>query len=130
MAAICEASSPACMIASDATPICVLQISLASCSTRPASGNICVNSFCAVAKISPALLNTMALLEVVPWSKAKIYLFIKTVNGVSKKLCEIHKNVSCNDCANNRSNNGYPSITPITSAFIFDRKYCVHNSRS
>ena len=52
--------------ASTATPICEAQISLGSCSTQPAAGKICVNSFCATALMAPSWSNTMARELVVP----------------------------------------------------------------
>ena len=52
--------------ASTATPICDAQISCGSCSTQPACGKICVNSFCATAVIAPSRSNTIARELVVP----------------------------------------------------------------
>ena len=79
IAAISFIVKPALVTASAATPNCVLHISLASCSTQPGCGNICVNSFCAVDTISPFLLNIIARELVVPWSNDKIYCGIKQI---------------------------------------------------
>ena len=59
--------------ASTATPICDAQISCGSCSTQPGCGKICVNSFCATARIAPSWSKTMARELVVPWSSARMY---------------------------------------------------------
>ncbi len=56
-AAISLASRPACASASAATPICVDQISIGSCSTQPGSGKIWAKLRCAVATTPPALIN-------------------------------------------------------------------------
>src|SRR5690348_2703714 len=77
IAAISFAVNPACVIASAATPSCVLHISFASCSTQPGFGNICVNSFCARDRMLPFLSKTIALELVVPWSKARMYFSMK-----------------------------------------------------
>src|SRR5882672_3478288 len=58
--------------ASAIVPYCVLQISSASCSTHPACGNICLNSFWATLMIEPCLSNIILRLLVVPWSSARI----------------------------------------------------------
>ena len=70
MAAISAADAPTLFMADSATPSWVVQISLASCSTQPGFGKYWVNSFCATLHISPARLNRMQRLEVVPASSA------------------------------------------------------------
>ena len=58
--------------ASATTPISVAQISCGSCSTQPACGKICRNSFCATPRIAPSRSKTMARELVVPWSRARM----------------------------------------------------------
>ena len=70
MAAMSAAVAPILFIADSATPSWVVQISFASCSTQPGFGKYWVNSFCATLHISPASLNRMHRLEVVPASRA------------------------------------------------------------
>ena len=74
IAATSDARIPALDSASCATPIWVLQISVASCSTQPGRGKICRNSFWPTALMSPAWSKTMARLLVVPWSSARMNL--------------------------------------------------------
>ena len=52
----------------------LVQISMASCSTQPACGKICLCSICAVAAGTgrPSSSNRIALVDVVPWSMAKM----------------------------------------------------------
>ena len=57
MAAISFTVKPALVMASAAVPNCVLHISVASCSTQPGCGNICVNSFCATETMMPCSLK-------------------------------------------------------------------------
>src|SRR5262245_33858243 len=59
--------------ASTATPICDAQISCGSCSTHPGDGNICLNSFCAIARIAPSRSKRMARELCVPWPSARMY---------------------------------------------------------
>ena len=73
MAATSPARMPAPLRASCITPLWVLQISLASCSTQPGLGKIWRNSFWAEALMVPSWLKTMARLLVVPWSRARMY---------------------------------------------------------
>src|SRR5882757_6916445 len=82
IAAISLAVNRAFKIASAATPICDDHISTASCSTQPGLGYIWVNSFWAMDTMPPALLNTMALELVVPWSNDKMYFSIKDRIGL------------------------------------------------
>ena len=79
MAAILPAVMPRLAMASLATSIMVANISLASCSTQPGLGKYWVNSFCATEHISPASLNRMQRLEVVPASSAMIYFSITSL---------------------------------------------------
>ena len=67
------AVAPIIFIASTATPSWLAQISSASCSTQPGCGKYCVNSRCAMLRISPFSLNRMQRLLVVPASSAIIY---------------------------------------------------------
>src|SRR5207237_10534447 len=89
--------NPALLIASAATPNCVLHISLGSCSTQPGCGKICVNSFCAMLFIIPFLSNTIARELVVPWSKARIYCGIlnKQLGAENKSFTPIVQENSC-----------------------------------
>src|SRR3712207_4358815 len=82
MQAISWMVSPAFRTASVATPNCVDQISLASCSTQPGFGKICVNSFWATETIDPFLSKIMALELVVPWSKERTYFAISNRFGL------------------------------------------------
>ena len=54
-----------------ATSSCDDQIASGSCSTSPGRGKICGNSCCAVATTRPSWPNTIARLDVVPWSRAR-----------------------------------------------------------
>ena len=56
--------------ASRAVASCAAQISIASCSTQPGCGKICVNSHCALATMRPTSSNTMLRELEVPWSRA------------------------------------------------------------
>src|SRR6185312_1329805 len=58
---------------SDATPLCVDQISVGLCSTQPGLGNICGKGRCASANTLPCASITIALELVVPWSSASMY---------------------------------------------------------
>ena len=51
---------------SDSARDVVAQISMGSCSTQPGWGKICRKGYCALATISPRLLNRMARDVVVP----------------------------------------------------------------
>src|SRR5678810_230391 len=73
IAAISFTVKPVLVMASAAVPNCVLHISVASCSTQPDCGNICVNSFCAAETMFPCLLKIIERELVVPWSNDKIY---------------------------------------------------------
>ena len=73
MAAISAAVAPMLAMACRATSSWVEKISSASCSTQPGWGKIWVNSFWAMLHTSPAWLNRMQRLEVVPESSAMIY---------------------------------------------------------
>src|SRR4051794_23447369 len=64
---------PAFVSTASTTPICVSQISSGSCSTQPAVGKICWNSFCATALMVPSWSKTMARALVVPSSRARMY---------------------------------------------------------
>src|SRR6478736_5036015 len=77
MAAISFTVNPVLVMVSAAVPNCVLHISVASCSTQPGRGNICVNSFCATETIFPCLLKIIERELVVPWSNDKIYCGMK-----------------------------------------------------
>ena len=79
IAAMSSAVAPIFDMASTATPSCVDQISLASCSTQPGFGKYCVNSFWATLHISPFSLKRIHLLLVVPESSAITYFAIKTL---------------------------------------------------
>ena len=52
------------------------QMSFGSCSTQPGFGKCCGNSFCADAQIRPPWSKTIALEELVPWSRASMYCSI------------------------------------------------------
>src|SRR5207247_4821 len=59
--------------ASRATESCVDQMASGSCSTSPGAGKICGSSRWAEATARPSRPNTMARLDVVPWSRARTY---------------------------------------------------------
>ena len=78
MAAMFCAVMPAVFKALRAMAIWDDQISFASCSTQPGLGKIWRNSFWATAMIEPRLSKTMARELVVPWSRARMYFFMKS----------------------------------------------------
>ena len=53
----------------------LFHISSGLCSTHPFFGKYCLNSICDLKTDLPLVLNKIALLEVVPWSKVKINFF-------------------------------------------------------
>ena len=71
-AAMSSAESDASAIARRATSNCEDQIASGSCSTTPGRGRICGNSCWAVAKTRPSREKTIARLDVVPWSRARM----------------------------------------------------------
>ena len=72
MAAMSSARALTWPMASTAVPSMVDQISWALCSTQPGWGKNWVNSFCAMAQISPRRLKRIQRLLVVPASSAII----------------------------------------------------------
>ena len=70
---ISDADAPIFAIASTATLSCVDHISFALCSTHPACGKYCLNSFCARLQMRLCLSKSMHLQLVVPASRAIIY---------------------------------------------------------
>ena len=66
MPAMALGSMWAASTASDSARDVVAQISMGSCSTQPGWGKICRKGYCALATISPRLLNRMARDVVVP----------------------------------------------------------------
>src|SRR5699024_1386468 len=59
-------------IAADTARRALYQISVASCSTHPCRGMICLCSNCAEAQMLPSWLTMTHRVEVVPWSSAAI----------------------------------------------------------
>ena len=72
IAEISDADAPIFAIASTATLSCVDHISFALCSTHPACGKYCLNSFCARLQMRLCLSKSMHLQLVVPASRAII----------------------------------------------------------
>ena len=71
MPARADAAVPARERHSWTTDSVLVQISIGSCSTHPARGKICSCSRWATETIAPPESNTMARVEVVPWSMAR-----------------------------------------------------------
>ena len=71
IAARSPAVPPDLAIASRAVCNCEDQIASGSCSTWPGPGKIWGNSCCAIETVRPDRSNTMARLDVVPWSRAR-----------------------------------------------------------
>ena len=70
MPAMSFAASPAFAIAPRTVATVALQISSGSCSTEPGTGKIWRSSCCAVATGASLASNTIARVDVVPWSMA------------------------------------------------------------
>ena len=72
MAAMSFPPMPMEVMASAMTAASEDQISLGSCSTHPGWGKCWVNSFWATERMFPPWSNTIALEELVPWSRARM----------------------------------------------------------
>ena len=77
IAAIAPGPSPARSIAARQTAAVEDQMSAGSCSTQPDCGKCCGNSSCAVATTAMRSSKTMARLEVVPWSMARMWVIAR-----------------------------------------------------
>ena len=74
--AISSPFMPNVVIASATTDASELQMSFGLCSTQPGFWKCCGNSFCEVAQMWPSWSKMIAREELVPWSRARIYLSV------------------------------------------------------